>query len=191
MKEEKIIRFKLKHHRWKDKFAIRDLKIENWSISFNHKGWPCFLIDKNPLLITSGITGIRKEGNKDLFRMIGIIPEGKFFNSDKKIKMIVDEIEEGLVNIIEDSENLISIEFKGKLLSGHWIFKRTDSQSNLWLISKGNISPDTIKDNFGIPFSDEELLTIHFLNEKEIGISAISRHLNRPRSSCLHWLSKM
>ena len=172
-----IIKFKLKHHWWKNKFAIRDLKIENWSISFNQKGWPCFLIDKNPLLVVSGITGIRKEG--------------KFFNSDKKIKMIVDEIEEGVVNIIEDSENLISVEFKGKILSGHWIFKRTDSQSNIWLISKGNISSDTINDNFGMPFSDEELLTIHFLNEKEIGISAISRHLNRPRSSCLHWLSKM
>jgi len=189
LKKQKV-EFKLTHDWWKGQTVIRGLPVEHWSLKFKTAKWPYFSLNKNPLNNESGISGIKKKGSQALFDLQGIIPAGRSPNPNKKIPMHIDDLDEGSCLIIEDSENFMHVEFSGKQLKGNWIFKREDAGSNIWNVSKAEL-PEKNVSNFGEPFSDDELKTLHFLSDNNIGISAISRHLNRPCSSCLHWAGKL
>ncbi len=183
--------FKLKHNSWKDQFIIKGFPVEHWSMKFKLAGWPSFTLNKNPLEFESEISGIKKKENQNLYNLKGVIPVGKFPNSNKKIPMNIDNLDEGSINIIKDSENLMHVEFSGEKLKGNWIFKRSNPASNVWNVSKAKIPKKKSMREFGAPLSKEEIKNIHFLSENKVGVSEISKILDRPNSTIYDWQEKL
>ncbi len=185
-------RFKLKHDWWKGQFVIKGLPVENWSVKFDLPGFPYFTLNKNPLNVESGITGIKKKGNKSLYNLEGIIPAGKGPNPNKKIPMHIDDLDEGSADIIKDSENEMHINFSGKKLKRVWIFKRSDSASNVWNVSMGELPAKVnLLEKFGSPFSEEDIKNLYFLSENKVGVSEIGRILERPNTTIYEWQKKL
>lgn len=181
--------FKLKHDWWKGQFVIRGLPVEHWSINFKSKGFPYFTLNKNPLEVDKGIIGIKKKGSKSLYDLEGIIPAGKPPNPNKKISMHIDDVDEGTAQIIEDTEDLLRVQFKGKKLKGEWVFKKTN---NIWNVSKGESqSLNSDLKEFGAPMSQEEIRKLHFLSENNVGPSEIGRILDRPFQTIYSWQKKL
>ena len=181
--------FKLKHDWWKGQFVIRGLPVEHWSVKFKSKGFPYFTLNKNPLEVDKGIIGIKKKGSKSLYDLEGIIPAGKPPNPNKKIPMRIDVVDEGTAQIIEDTEDLLRVQFKGKKLKGEWVFKKTN---NIWNVSKGESqSLNSDFKEFGAPMSQEEIRKLYFLSENNVGPSEIGRILDRPFQTIYSWQKKL
>ena len=190
--EQSKTRFKLKHDWWKEQFVIKGLPVEHWSMKFKTKDWQYFTLNKNLLTVETGITGIKKKGNQTLYELKGIIPPGRNLNPNKKISMHIDDIDDGIVDIIKDSENEMRVNFSGKKLKGIWIFKRSDLGSNVWSVSKGELpKAKLLSREFGAPLSDEEIHDLYFLSENKVGVSEIGRLLERPNSTIYEWKEKL
>jgi len=191
LSEDKV-QFKLKHDWWKGQFVIRGMPVEHWSVKFKTPKWPYFTLNKNPINVESGIVGIKKKGSQKLFDIEGIIPAGRALNPNKKIPMHIDDIDEGTCNIIEDSENFMHVELNGRKLKGKWVFKRTDPQSNIWMVSKSKLPEISSQmHEFGASLSHAEIRDIHFLSENSVGVSEIGHFLDRPNSTIYDWLKKV
>jgi hypothetical protein len=161
--EKKELKFKLKHNFAKNKFIIKDLAVENWSVEFKNKSWS---LNKNLALEEKGIIGINQK-------------------SDKLGKII----DEGVCEIVEELENSIYVKFKGKELKGYWNFKKKDS---VWNITKDDNSTNNLNGReFGSPMSQEEIRRIYFLTQNNIGVSEIGRLLNRPNATIYEWKKKL
>lgn len=160
---KKELKFKLKHNVTKNKFIIKDLAVENWSIDFKNKSWA---LNKNLTLEEKGIIGINQK-------------------SDKLGKVI----DEGVCEIIEELENSIYVKFKGEQLKGFWNFKKKDS---VWNVEKENTNLNQNDGReFGSPMSQEEIRRIYFLSQNNVGVSEIGRLLSRPNATIYEWKNKL
>ena len=163
LSEKKELKFKLKHNVTKNKFIIKDLAVENWSVEFKNKSWA---LNKNLALEENGIIGINQK-------------------SDKLGKII----DEGICEIIEELENSIYVKFKGGQLKGFWNFKKKDS---VWDITKDDNSTNNLNGReFGSPMSQAEIRRIYFLSQNSVGVSEIGRLLNRPNATIYEWRKKL
>lgn len=160
----KELKFKLKHIFSKNKFIIKDLAVESWSIEFKNKLWT---LNKNPTIDEKGIIGISKKVSEKL----GV------------------DIDEGVYEIVEELEDFIYIKFAGKKLNGYWTFKKEDS---VWNITKDDNSTQKLNGReFGAPMSQEEIKRIYFLSQNNVGVSEIGRLLNRPNATIYEWKNKL
>ena len=186
-------KFALKRKWWKGQFVIRGLPVEHFEIRFSDSKNTFFKLGKNPVAAETGITSLRSTGRKSELMFEGKIAPGAEGNPNKKIPAFVDILDSGSCNIIEDSEHFMHVEFKGSKLKGNWVFKRTDPQSNIWLMSKGKLSEVTKSNSheFGVSLSDYEINKIHFLSENYVGVSEIARLMERPNSTIYDWQNKM
>ena len=184
-------KFALKRKWWKGQFVIRGLPVEHFELRFSDAKNTFFKLDKNPLSAENGLTSLRSIGKKSEIMFEGIIPPGEEGNPNKRIPAHIDILDSGNCNIIEDSENFMHVEFKGKKLKENWMFKRTDPQSNIWLMSKGKLPEAKLSHEFGVSLSDDEINKIHFLSENNVGVSEISQLIDRPNSTIYEWQNKL
>ncbi|KKL53357.1 hypothetical protein LCGC14_2276260, partial [marine sediment metagenome] len=131
--------FVLLRHWWQGQKVVRDLPVEHWDIIF--KGGYGYTLDKNPILDPEDINGVyfkKPEFSEDPFKIVDItIPPGKPGNPNKEIDANVERLETGTVEIIEHTENFLSVEFKGKQLKGFFTFRKTGPSGNKWVMAKG------------------------------------------------------
>ncbi len=99
-------------------------------------------------------------------------------------------IDRGNFKVIEDNENLLSIEFMGEELKGIYNFKRNSGISNVWKLSKDG-AKETLSENFGGSLSNIEIRNIYFLSENKIGASEIANILSRPVQTIYSWINKL
>jgi len=184
-------KFALKRKWWKGQFVIRGMPVEHFEVRFDSEKYPWFKLNKNPLVVESGISGIKQSGRKEEVMFEGIIGPGKEGNPNKKIPAHIDILDSGSVNVIEDSENFMHVKFSGKKLKGNWIFKRSDPASNIWNVSKAELPKTKSMREFGSPLSEEEIRDVYFLSENFVGVSEIGRFLDRPNSTVYDWLKKL
>jgi len=78
----------------------------------------------------------------------------KYGNPNERLPVYMEIIDSGQVNWIEDTPMFSHFEFKGKKLKGHWVMKRTDPASDIWVFSKGKIPGEKLSETFDIESSE-------------------------------------
>lgn len=148
-------KFYLYHHWWRGQFVIRGQAISHYDLRLD-EGKPShryFNLDKDPTYYTKGIVAVEKKcEDKRWLTFEGIIkPKGEEDrewlipgNPNKKIVAHVDRIDEGKVNIIEDSPTFISYMFHGKELNGYWVMRKSTPEENVWTFGKSTL-PKTLE----------------------------------------------
>jgi DNA adenine methylase len=75
----------------------------------------------------------------DWFSFQGAIPAGHPENPNKEIAAYATIVDKGEFKKVADSSDFYSGKFKGKMLSGYYIFKRESPKADLWLFRRGSL----------------------------------------------------
>jgi len=138
-------RFVLHRLWWRGQIVVRGMPVIHWRLRWEDGGKARqFVFQKNPLVEESLFAGLKPldyappkgESPHDWFDFSGKIPPGHPENKLKREEVNVEILDEGKVNIVEDSEEFISFEFKGKALKGYYIAKREQPGSSIWLLRR-------------------------------------------------------
>jgi len=115
------LNFTIKRHWWQGQ-NIKDSPVQHWTLNFSNG--IRFVLDGNPLTQKKGINGVKKTITDKEFSFVGKIPSGQKDNPDKKIPLTVELIDNGKVNLIESTDNFMSMKFDGSKFRGFWIAKK-------------------------------------------------------------------
>lgn len=128
--------------------------------------------------------------NNKSFETIEDPTKGKtIYSLRKKPEKKSELIEKGIVEILEDKENILRVKFGGEMLKDVYSFKRKDKDTEVWELSKGETK--RIKNSFGEQLSEIEIREIYFLSENNIGSSEIARLVSRPVRTINGWKEKI
>lgn len=72
----------------------------------------------------------------------GGVPYG---NPNKILPAIVQIMDSGSVEFIEDTDLFSSFKFNGKLLKGYWVCRREDPKSEIWIFSRGKLPGEKLE----------------------------------------------
>ena len=128
---------------------------------------------------------------KEIFEM-----ESNPLNSDIlfSIKKDVDAkgtiLDKGDFKILNNTENILSVEFMGENFKGIYNFQKNRENSNVWKLSKDGVT-EKLSERYGESLSNNEIRNIYFLSSNKIGASEIANLLSRPVQTIYSWIGKL
>ena len=114
--------------------VIRNVPVSDYHIKIN--GFQ-FHLNKSPLYAEEIAAG-QFEGDSGFFEEGRKEPQTKY-NPNKKIPAFIKILDSGTCSIFHESQNTIKVEFKGKKLSGEWVFYRTSPKDPIWSMTKSSV----------------------------------------------------
>ena len=162
--KEKILKrsvpFVLQWHWWRGPEVVRaGPSAEHWDLRFDFKerdGLLHFVLEENPLKATEVTAILKPCPYKEWMKVEGYLPPKKErdkmkeeerrklppgieeANPTKDTPSYIKILDKGSAVVFEDKENFKKFQFKGKKLSGLWIFKR-ENQSAFWIMKKSEL----------------------------------------------------
>ena len=147
IKESETNKFAL-HHKWfKEKLGSKyGNSKEHWvlRLDLNKDELTNFVLEHNPLKQDKSFAYINKSnGNKSWLERgeeIERIEPGQPGNPTKNTSCWIQLLDSGDIVVLENTDQIKKIEFKGKKLKGVWILKRESPKSEWWEISRSETS---------------------------------------------------
>jgi len=142
--DKSLLDFRLIHQLWKGQTVEKvSPSREIWQLLINDpskKGLMVWQLQVNPLIEDNNIGALLPEEklviNKDLWNLIGDVKPGTIFNDTKETPSKAQLIDQGNVEIKEESDGLLRISLKGKELKGDFSLMEEEKGSRFWFFTR-------------------------------------------------------
>lgn len=138
-------KFALTVHRWKGPEVVRGMWNTRHLLQMDGETWE---FQEDPLredIVVASRTEMEvdpPEGSWLTFDgeipggyMKPVTPEGPY---PKKLPVLVDILDDGVVDVIEDTEQFVHLDFDGKKLKGRYVFRAEEPGGNIWRFGKSS-----------------------------------------------------
>jgi len=115
---------------WHGQKVIRDTDVKDFHVKI---GKYQFHLDKDIRNKDSGAVAFT--GIPNYFKP-GVYKSGTDINPNKKLDVTVEKLDEGSVEIVREDDKILQFQFKGKSLSGMYLFRRTSPTDKVWSATK-------------------------------------------------------